>query len=300
MKKTILILVVTVLFSCERRTSKKQIKSQDKLSVITVNYPLFYFTERIAGGLLNLQYIIPNDIDPAYWVPNEEELEIYQSADLIIANGANYAKWMEDVSLPSSRIVNTASAFEDQLISLENLATHNHGPEGEHEHAGFAFTTWLDFKLALKQAKSIRNVLVNKLPSKKEQLNKNFKALKMDLEALDKEMSNIATDLKDINLLGSHPVYQYLSKGYHLTIQSVHFEPNEIPSAEQWKTLVPLIKNSKANLMLWENMPLQETERMLFKTKISTTVFNPCANRPESGDFLSVMNSNIHNLKNHE
>jgi zinc transport system substrate-binding protein len=297
MKNIILILVVIVLFSCDGKISIKQNSVQDKISVITVNYPLYYFADRIAGDLVNLQYIIPKDVDPAYWIPNEKELEVYQSSDIIVINGANYAKWMDDVSLPSSRIVNTAATFESELILLKNLASHNHGPEGEHEHGGFAFTTWLDFKLALKQAEAVRAILVNKLPTEKLKINKNFEALKSELESLDREMISSASNLKEFNLLGSHPVYQYLSKGYNLTIQSVHFEPNETPTKKQWEPLVPLISESKTNLMFWENSPLQEIESKLLEFKINGTVFNPCGNKPENGDFLSVMKSNINSLK---
>lgn len=297
MKRIFFILLVSVLFSCNSKAPKKQQQNDEKLNVITVNYPLFYFAERIAGDMINLQYVIPNDVDPAYWVPNDRELGIYQSADLIIANGADYAQWMKDVSLPSSRIINTSAEFENELIQLKNLSSHNHGPEGEHAHAGYAFTTWLNFKIAIQQAATIKNTLISKLPEEKEVLSKNFEALKKDLEKLDTDMMNAASKLKNINLIGSHPVYQYLSKGYNLTIPSVHFEPNEIPTEKQWETLTHLMNTSKTNLMLWEDSPIQEIENRLMESKINIKVFNPCGNKPINGDFFSVMSGNIDEIK---
>ncbi len=298
MRKVILILLLAaVSFACGRKTTDKKDALQGELSVITVNYPLYYFTDKIAGDLVNLQYIIPGDVDPAYWVPNEKELGIYQSADIIIVNGGNYAKWIENVSLPSRRIVNTAASFENELISLNNLTPHNHGPDGEHEHSGYAFTTWLNFKFALKQAESIRAILVNKLPNKTEQLNENFEVLKSELENLDREMSALGPQHRENNLLASHPVYQYLSEEYGLTLHSVHFESSEIPSEEQWETLIQLANDSRANLMLWEDSPLEEVGSKLLEADIQVVVFNPCGNRPDSGDFATVMKQNINNLK---
>ena len=297
MNKIIGILIALTLFSCGKKSSQKEDLKNEKLTVITVNYPLFYFAEKIGGNTIDLQYIIPADVDPAFWNPNESALEIYQSADIILTNGANYAKWMENVSLPSSRLMNTSSSFENQLISLKSIPSHNHGPDGEHKHNGYAITTWLNFKLALKQAESVRTILVNKIPNEKTALDENFNELKKDLEDLDEKMTLAASNLSELNLIGSHPVYQYLSKGYKLNIRSVHFEPNEVPTFEQWEQLTKLLDASKNNLMLWEDSPNSETVKKLTELNIELRVFNPCANKPVDGDFLSIMNNNINNLK---
>jgi len=297
MNRIIVILIVFALFSCDKQQSKKVAESDEKLNVITVNYPLYYFADRIGGDLIDLQYVIPEDVDPAYWMPDEDALELYQAADIILDNGADYAKWMNNVSLPSSRIVNTSASFENSLIPLKNVASHKHGPKGEHQHKGFAFTTWLDFKLAIKQAESIKNTLIKRLPNKKIVLNENFKKLKEDLEILDKKLIEIALELNEINTLGSHPVYQYLSKAYQLNMTSVHFEPKEFPTKKQWEELDNLFADKKVMFMLWEDNPSGETILELKKRNMESVIFNPCGNKPAEGDFLSVMNDNINNLK---
>ena len=298
MNRIITILIVFALFSCDKQKSKELDESEKKLKVITVNYPLFYFAERIGGDLIEMQYIIPEDVDPAYWKPNEAALNLYQSADIIIDNGADYAKWMENVSLPSSRIVNTSSSFADNLIPLKNIASHNHGPDGEHEHNGFAFTSWLDFQNAIKQAEAIKNILVKKIPTEEQLLNENFESLRSDLQELHKEMIDCGLELNEYKLAGSHPVYQYLSKAYDLNIKSVHFEPDVFPSKEQWKNLDQFLTAASPNLMLWENTPIQDIKNELVIRNLKIIVFNPCANKPIEEDFLSVMKNNISNFKN--
>ena len=74
----------------------------DRLSVYTVNYPLAYFAERIGGDQVEVVFTAPPDVDPAYWVPDQKTITAYQQADLILLNGANYAKWISKVSLPRS------------------------------------------------------------------------------------------------------------------------------------------------------------------------------------------------------
>lgn len=293
MKRYVFILVLILSFSCEKKETKKEVVPTAKLEVLTVNYPLFYFTQRIAGELINVTYLIPKNIDPAYWTPDTEALGAYQAADMIITNGANYAKWMEDVSLASRTIVNTTESSQADLISVKIGVSHSHGPEGEHQHSAMASTTWLDFKLGLKQAESIKNELIERLPDQAGELNKNFDRLKEDLESLDQKMTMAAQSLEGVNMLGSHPVYQYLSKAYNLNVQSVHFEPNEFPDHNGWHNLEHFIEKSKSNLMLWEDTPINETKAKLSAAKIQVAVFKPCGNMPDEGDFLTVMHENI-------
>ena len=128
----------------------------DRLVVYAVNYPLAYFAERIGAEHVEVHFPAPAGVDPAFWVPNAETVAGYQGADLILLNGADYAKWVTKATLPMSAMVNTTAAATDRYIEIEALTTHSHGPEGEHAHGGTAFTTWLDMRLALCQATSGR------------------------------------------------------------------------------------------------------------------------------------------------
>ena len=54
------------------------------ISVYTVNYPLKYFAERIAGEHATVVFPAPKDVDPAYWMPDKKTIADYQKADLIL------------------------------------------------------------------------------------------------------------------------------------------------------------------------------------------------------------------------
>ena len=178
----------------------------DRLTVYAVNYPLQYFAERIGGDRVDVRFPAPQDVDPAFWVPDVETIGAYQKADLIILNGANYAGWVSKVSLPRLRIVDTSSAFADRLITEKGRVTHSHGPGGEHSHSGTAFTTWLDFNQALQQAEAIFKALQRKRPEDSEFFTENFAKLEQDLRELDTKilsLSGQATD-KRFMALASH------------------------------------------------------------------------------------------------
>lgn len=297
MNKIVYIPILLLFWSCQSGKEKTADSSSERLVVATVNYPLYYFAKAIGGD--NVQVYLPSlGGDPAYWKPDARMVSNFQKADLIIANGAGYAKWMEKVSLPSSKIVNTSLSFKDQWIETEEGITHSHGPEGEHVHKGTAFTTWLDLQFAMKQTSSVYEALLALLPEKEAELKSNFKQLQERLSELDNKLNELAKTIGDQTLIGSHPVYQYLSSGYDLTIHSLHWEPDEMPNEEEWSSLQNKMQSSGAQIMLWEDEPIEQIKSKLNEIGMGYSVFNPCGNKPESADFLGVMAKNAADLEN--
>lgn len=267
------------------------------LKIVTVNYPLKYFAEVIAGENASVTLPMPKDIDPAFWSPKTEDVVALQQADLILLNGADYAKWISKVSLPLFKLSNTSLEFKDAYIPLTEELKHNHGAGGEHSHAGTAFTTWLDFSLAAKQANAVLKVLSKKKPDLNQEFAKNFDSLQQSLLVLDEQTRKIAGAINGTPLIGSHPVYQYLKKAYNLNLKSVHWEPEDKPTEAQWEELKQILLTHKAEWMLWEGEPAAETVTKLQALGVKSIVYSPCGNVPESGDFLSVMQENTERLK---
>jgi zinc transport system substrate-binding protein len=269
----------------------------DPLKVYVVNYPLKYFAERIGGDHVKVMFPAPPSIDPAYWIPDIPTISAYQQADLILLNGAGYAKWVNKVSLPQSKLVDTSKKFKDRYITIKGAITHSHGPGGEHAHEGIAFTTWLDFDLAVKQAEAIARAFSRKKPDQKNTFDKNFKSLKDDLMALNEDITTVVARASSKPLVASHPVYDYLAGRYGLNIESVHWEPKEMPNLEQWAELQNLLKDHHAEWMIWEGEPIPESVAKLKAIGVGSLVFDPCSNVSEKGEFLSVMQQNVENLK---
>jgi zinc transport system substrate-binding protein len=293
--KTILIAVSMLFFWACKQSNKVTEKKHGKPQVFAVNYPLAYFAERIGGKLIDVHFPEING-DPAFWKPEAKDVRAFQGADIILLNGATYAKWTTKASLPESKSVNTSTHFRDSFIKVKNDTAHKHGKDDNHSHAGTAFTTWLDLEQAELQAVTIRDALVELLPSSEQAFKSNFGALQKDLQALDTELRNIADKFRETPLAGSHPVYQYLARAYNLTIRSVHWEPNKMPDEAGWGELSAIRKEHPAKIMLWEGKPAKIIARKLMEQGVSSVVFDPCGNRPDEGDWLSVIQANISRL----
>lgn len=291
------VFLLVLLVGCGGKKEQTAVETVDgPLVVRTVNYPLAYFATRIGGAQVDAAYPGPGDEDPAFWRPNVGEIAQFQDADLILLNGASYAKWVPMVSLPAAKTVDTSAGFADRIIVEDEAATHTHGPGGEHAHAGTAFTTWLDFSLAATHAAAIREALKAARPEQAESFDANFAVLERDLRALDAKIAAIVTGKNSRPLVASHPVYQYLARAHDLNLVSVLWEPQVVPGRIAMVNLKRILEDHPAAWMIWEGDSAEETVRLLEEMGVGSLVFDPCAAQPDEGDFLSVMKANVDQL----
>jgi zinc transport system substrate-binding protein len=269
----------------------------EKLTVYVVNYPLKYFAERIGQAHVNVVFPAPADVDPAYWMPDAKTISDYQQADLILLNGAGYARWVNKATLPQSRMVGTSAGFKTQYLEASETVTHSHGSGGEHAHESLAFTTWIDFEQAARQAKAVADAFSRKEPGLREMFQNNYVTLEKDLLKIDQQLKELTLTGSSKPLIGSHPVYDYFARRYKLFMKSVHWEPDELPNRVQWAELKTLLANHPAKWMIWEGTPMKESGASLKAIGLDSIVFDPCGNTPDQGDLLSVMQQNVENLK---
>ncbi|QBG47938.1 zinc ABC transporter substrate-binding protein [Verrucomicrobia bacterium S94] len=290
MKSGYLFVAGLLLAGCVYRAEQGGLTTRP--TVYTVNYPLAYFAERIAGD--QVETVFPEmDGDPAFWQPESDQIEAFKKADLILLNGADYAKWVPAVSFPPERTVNTAAGLEAEFIALNGTGSHTHSEGAAHVHGDIAFTLWLNPELAVQQAAAVYQALASIAEVKEGDLEK----LIADLEALDADLAQAFQALEGRPLLGSHPVYQYLAARYDLSMESVHWEPDSEPDSAMWRELEDILETHHADVMLWEDDPLPQVKQALAEKGIKSIVFNPCGNRPDDGDFMTVMQANLAAVK---
>ena len=151
--------------------------------------------------------------------------------------------------------------------------------------------------MALRQAEAIRDGLTRVSPDRAEELAHNFEALKSDIHALDAQLMELTKEHGETPLLASHPVYQYFARRYGLKLESLHWEPGEVPDDQQWSELDKLLEEHPAKWMIWEATPTPETEEKLRERRVRSVVFRTGGNVSRDGDYLQVMRRNIEMLK---
>jgi zinc transport system substrate-binding protein len=287
----------SAILGCSQEPQQQAITPRGKPVVYVVNYPLQYFAERIGGDRIDVRFPVPANEDPAFWRPSGDSIAEIQSADLILLNGASYAKWVKSASLPKSRTVDTSASFHDQLVRMPDAVIHSHGPAGDHSHIGTAFTTWIDFDQARQHALAVRAALIDVVPDHADEITANFNSLTEDLVKLDESMKEVAERIGDQPLVASHPVYQYFARRYALNIKAVHWEPDVVPDDGNIDELEKILVDHPAKLMIWEAQPNPRSIEELKLIGINSFVFDPCGNRPPNEfDWLAVLRENVERL----
>ena len=271
-----------------------------EMPVFTTFYPTTYFAERIAGGLVEVVCPVPEGADPIFWQPERDVLARYQRASLVIVNGAGFEKWIEQASLPTSRMVDTARSFERDFITFESATTHSHGAGGEHTHEGLDGHTWLDPELAREQARAILDALKGRWPDHAEAFDAGYRALTLDLEALGTRLA--AVEFAGATVLCSHPAYNYIAQRYAWPITNFDLDPDGALGEEQLDEIRGAVPEGAQGLMLWESAPRAETVTALAALGVQCVEFSPCellgaAERAAGKDYLSVMGENLDRLE---
>ena len=294
MKHILLFVTLAMLIACTEKQPDGFDSNETKGKPIAIasNYPLFFFTQKIAGDVLDVRFPEIQG-DPAMWAPGGQESADLQNADLLILNGAGYESWLAFTTLPGGHLLDTTLSVQAELLPIENETVHQHGPAGKHSHQGTAFTTWLDPQLSIEQARSILQGLSQLEPEQAGLFNSNFEELKLELDQLDQSLAQAFTRLGDRPVIFSHPVYQYLQHRYGINGRSMHWEPDTEPGTKEWIDFSNLLREHPAMLMIWEASPIVSVQQKLLQMGVVSVVFDPVGNMPHQGDYFAVMSQNL-------
>ncbi len=264
------------------------VAAQDRPRVVAVNYPLQYFAERLVEDAAEVIFPVPAEVDPSFWRPSIADISTIQSADLILLNGAGFATWVDRVSLPRAKVVNTTTAIEDQFIRTESI-THSHGDGDEHSHEGLASYTWLDPMLAIAQAEVVAAAITARGIAPDDAVATRLDALRADLAELDRQATGAFDGMQDIAMIATHPRYQYLAQRYGLSISSLEWEAGAMPTDAEQADLVALAAQTGAKVLIWEAAPPPEAFAIAAELGLANIVYPTLAHGVEEGDYMQAV-----------
>lgn len=261
--------------------------AQDRPRIVVVNQALGYFAERLLGDTAEVVFPVPEGVDPSFWRPAIADISMIQGADLIVLNGAGFATWIDRVSLPRSKVVNTTAAIVDQFIVTESI-THSHGDGGEHSHEGLAAYTWLDPDLAAAQTKALAGIITARGLAEDATVTEQLTALQSDLVALNEAAATALLSAANTHIIATHPRYQYFARAYGLTMTSLQWEAGAMPTDDQLAELDALVTETGARILIWEATPPAPAIAAAEALNLQSVVFPPLAGQSDDTDYLAV------------
>ncbi len=212
------------------------VTAEKKPAVVVTSQPLFEIATLLAGGLIDVQKITPDNLASRVWKPNKEDVKRLQQANLILISGAGYEPWKDRVSLPGSRLKDTAVGYYSQFIRIPDAITHQHGPEGQHAHPGTVWATWLDPELAESQSMRVADLFAELLPNAPEKSTAAMTRIKSELAKTQTLAADLAARTADkrLTVVGDSPQYHYLTSKLGWEFQYVHWdESRELTSIDR-------------------------------------------------------------------
>lgn len=229
------------------------VAADDKPDVRALSFPAGWLVARIGGEAVRLTQVSPAGEDPPSWQPPADVVAGLAAADLIVANGAGYEAWLATVSLPESKLLQSAAGVDP--IRLPGL-THSHGDDGSHSHAGIDPHTWMDPVALGQQAVAVHARLIALDPAHQGAYDAGLAGLRADLDQIDKELAAALAPAKGRRLAASHPAFNHLARRYGLDLTSFAFDPTEAPDAAAAAPLLAWLPTAGADpILLWEVAP---------------------------------------------
>ena len=206
---------------------------QTDLQVVVGIAPHAWVVERLTGGEIVPEVLLPAGQSPATYDPSPRQMARLASADLLVVVGVPF-----ELSLLAKLqgVTDSVEVVDTRVgLPLRTMSGHTHG---DHEHEGGADPhTWLDPALLNQQAATICDALVRRLPERAERYRQNLVTLGFELDSLRTEMVTQLAAARGQAMFVYHPAYGYLTDACGLRQVAVETDGKE-PSARQIVSLI--------------------------------------------------------------
>lgn len=216
-----------LISGCSETKAPHTLPSRDesRTQIVVTSQPLLEMTQTLIGEHASTLLVIPDGISSPDWSPTAEDARTMQKAGLVLLSGAGYEPWKDRVSLPRSRVRDTAAGYYDQLIRIPDAVTHQHGPGGSHSHPGTVWATWLAPELCAAQLHQVGLNCIRLLPDHKQDIETAEAKLGAELNSINAMILSIKAAAKDNALVvfSDAPNYQYLTQQLGWELRYLHW-----------------------------------------------------------------------------
>lgn len=287
---TVLTAVMMSMLGCGRQPAEAPASIEIENVVRATASPIASLTRSVAGQLVPVEMLCPPGQSPSSWRPDPDTVAFYQRARLIVANGADFERWVSTAPLPRSRVVWTARSIEDDLLVVRG-ETHSHGPSGEHAHDVLLGHTWVDPLHAIAQAGAIAEALQAAFPEHATRFDENLEQLKADLLSLHDEL--VLLSQSEVQILVSGNALGYLAHRYGFMTIDLGEQTTAL-SAEPGQTPTQSAGNA---VVLFVDETLIESARVSLKDEGIRMVFWDTGETERDRSYVEVLSANIGRLQ---
>lgn len=278
-----ILLIIIILFSiititCNNNDNKN---TSGKLQIYTSVYPIYDFTKKIGGEKITVYNMTKAGAEPHDFEITSKDMANLSKADLFIYNGGGMEHWVDSVkdALQNIKYIDSSSNINNQ----NNLDPH----------------FWLSPKNAKIQMENIKNGLIEIDSESKDYYQSNYNLYANRLDELDNKIKISLSNIKNRNLVLTHPAFGHFCKEYSLNqIAIARDEADPKAMAE----IITFIKNNDIKAIFYEEFSSSKLVDSIAKeTQIKILTLNPIESLSEENieageDYFSIMEKNLISL----
>ena len=172
--------------------------------------PIADITSHIAGGILNVERILPPGVSPHTFEPSPSDMKRLEDAHVIYVNGLELDTWA--LVIAESLAIETVD-LSAPISPIEDLHEGTFDPH-----------YWLTPQNAALMAQTIAQDLSTRFPEHTQTFQTNLKTYLTELSATDGQIREILAGLDSRTLVTFHNSFAYFAKEYDLEVIGT-FEP---------------------------------------------------------------------------
>lgn len=288
--------IFLVGFGCITETEHEKDENEN-INVIVSFYPIYEFTKNVAGEEVNVEILIPPNVEPhEYEIKPSDMVKIIESS-LFIYNGAGMEPWVH----------NLIKENEVEVLDLsENInlirTNEHHGEEGGHTHGEYDPHIWLSPLNVIKQVESIRDKLIEINPQNEGTYNRNAEEYIIKLKELDEKIKSEINNekCKKSEIVITHASLGYFARDYGFNqIALSGVIPQSEVSVQQLTKIMEEIESKNVKVIFTEEQVNPQTAEIIAnELGIQLMTFNTIHGESEEGkDYITLMEDNISRLK---
>ena len=281
MKKIFLIIIILfsiITITCNNNDNKN---TSGKLQIYTSVYPIYDFTKKIGGEKIAVYNMTKAGAEPHDFEITSKDMANLSKADLFIYNGGGMEHWVDSVKdvLQNIKYIDASSNINNQ----NNLDPH----------------FWLSPKNAKIQMENIKNGLIEIDSESKDYYQSNYNLYANRLDELDNKIKISLSNIKNRNLVLTHPAFGHFCKEYSLNQIAIARDEAD-PKA--MADIITFIKNNDIKAIFYEEFSSSKLVDSIAKeTQIKILTLNPIESLSEENieageDYFSIMEKNLISL----
>jgi zinc transport system substrate-binding protein len=268
-----------------------------RADIVTAGYPEYFLASRIAGTthstvLLGKPGTSVHDFDP-----DTQDIDTMQHAKVVLLHGMSLEQWGDK----AKAAVTSGPQFITTAPSAASLGLSDYFAPPPNGDPGLTVDphTWTDPYAYAQEAKVVEGALAGVFPQDAAAIHANAASLVSDLMALHASFKAGLQNCQRHEIVTNHDAYFYLAHQYNFSTYALHgITPDDTPTQQQVQDAIDAINRDHLPVIFLEDgTSPSAVQSIVDQTHVKVDILSPNEVRPDSGDYITVQQSNLVKLQ---